>query len=321
MRISVIIPTCNRKEILGRTLNALNKQHYPQDEYEVIIVDDGSTDGTLTHVLQLAPKLHTKIILLQQKQQGPAAARNLAIKEANGEILLFLNDDTVAAPDLLQQHMKLHEKEPDLRNGVLGRVVWSPDIKITPFMYWLEHGGPQFKYDEIRQGEISWRYFWTCNLSLKRYFLIQNGVFDEDFPYAAWEDIELGYRLSKCGLKLLYNEAAVGYHYHNITLESAKEKMLLHGWSATIMDRKVPHEAKPSSLKYPYKQIIRTLDNILLCKPTMFLFWRLSRIAEDRVALGFLFNLVTLHYRIEGQRKAELAFKKRERGDNESRCS
>lgn len=307
MKVSVIIPTRNRIRVLERTLNALDMQSYPQDKYEVVIVDDGSTDDTSTQVLHSIARFRMRVTFLQQPLRGPAAARNLALRNADGEIVLFINDDIVPTSNLINEHAKSHKIEQNTGAAVLGRVTWSPEIEITPFMYWLEHGGPQFKYDQLKPGEISWRYFWTCNLSLKRHFLLQKGIFDEDFPFASWEDAELGYRLGKAGLRLFYNEAAVAYHYHPITLESAKEKMLIHGRSAVIMDRKVPCEAKPSSLKSPHKQIIRILDTVFLCKPSVFILWRLAKWAEHRINLKFLFNIVTLHYRIEGQRNAELA--------------
>jgi GT2 family glycosyltransferase len=309
MLISVVVPTRNRVEILEKALRALNAQDFPAEQFEVVVVDDGSSDGTSARILAQLSEYQMKATLLRQAERGPAAARNLAVRHARGELILFFNDDVIATSGLLEEHFAAHEREQNLSVGVLGRVHWSPEVSVTPFMHWLEHGGPQFKYNEIKPGETSWRNFWTCNLSLRRRFLFENGMFDEDFPFAAWEDIELGYRLSRRGLKLIYNPAALAYHHHPVTLESSRKKMLVHGWSAAIMDRKVSPEAKPSSLKSPQKQILRMMDTIFFCKPAMFVLWRMAKWAEDRVNLGFLFNAVTLHYRLEGQRKAELVSK------------
>jgi GT2 family glycosyltransferase len=297
-------------EILEKSLAALNLQDSSSEEFEVVVVDDGSSDGTSAHLLTRLPEYQMNVTLLRQAEKGPAAARNLALRHARGELILFFNDDVIAAPGLLRAHLSAHGPEKAPGTGVLGRVCWSPEVRVTPFMRWLEHGGPQFKYDEMEPGETNWRNFWTCNLSLRRDFLLSNGLFDEDFPFAAWEDIELGYRLSRSGLKLIYNPSALAYHHHRITLESSKEKMQVHGWSAAIMERKVPNEARPSSLRYPHKQVIRVMDTVFLSRPAMFVLWRMAKWAEKRANFGLLFNAVTLHYRLEGQRKAELTSKK-----------
>ena len=101
---------------------------------------------------------------------------------------------------------------------MLGYVTWSPEIKVTPFMRWLERGGPQFKYWTINNPQnVSWRHLYTANISFKRQFLLEDGFFDEDFPNAAYEDTELGYRLHQRGLRIVYNKRAVAYHYHAIS--------------------------------------------------------------------------------------------------------
>ena len=91
MKISVIIPTFNRKEILKIALLALNKQDFPLSDFEVIIIDDGSTDETNKLVEKMLPFLGYKTVLLKQSNRGPAKARNQGIKKAKGKLVLIIN--------------------------------------------------------------------------------------------------------------------------------------------------------------------------------------------------------------------------------------
>jgi len=301
IELSVVIPTYNKKKTLQMTLQALNCQDYDFDKFEVIIVDDGSTDGTIKEIKNLIPKLKFKTSILSQTNQGPASARNRGIKKARGKIVLIINNDTIATSDLVKRHFEFHQKHPDEKFGLLGYVTWHPDLRVTPFMYWLEHGGPYFSFSEIKGRKAGWERFWTCNISLKKKFLLENGLLNEEFPYAAWEDIELGYRLGKAGLQLLYDKHAVGYHYHPTTIDSIKNKMKANGESAMILKKKLPKNLLPPLAKFPRLAII--LDTIFFFKPSFFLLEKIALWAETRINLGLIFDLLLLHWRIEGLRE------------------
>ncbi len=240
VEVSIIIPTYNRKNILKKCLNALFAQVLSKEQYEIIIVDDGSTDGTNNMINEEIQKnSDIRIRYFKQENKGPASARNLGINNSIGDIILFIGDDIIATPKLLNQHIVFHYKYPQNNIAILGYVTWSPEIKITPFMFWLEHGGPQFSYYKfIHEEEVE--NFWTCNISLKRSFLIKNGYFDEDFPYAAHEDTELGYRLQKKGLQIIYNKNAIAYHYHSTNIEKYCYRQKLVGKSFIILHKKYP---------------------------------------------------------------------------------
>ena len=90
------------------------------------------------------------------------------------------------------------------------------------------------------KANADWRFFWTTNLSVKRNFLLENGLFDEDFPSAAHEDVELGYRLSRYGLQLSYEPHALGTHYHPRTIREACSSQWQHGAAFVLLERKVP---------------------------------------------------------------------------------
>jgi len=242
IQLSVIIPTYNRKEILRSCVYALFAQNISHNKYEILVIDDGSNDGTKKMIEDMIEKAPVSLRYFKQFKKGPAAAKNIGIKNSRGEIVLFINDDIIATPSLINEHLKFHDKNPDKKIAVLGYATWHPKLKITPFMYWLENGGPQFDYSGIDSGKTDWRRFYTCNISLKKDFLLTYGLFDEDFPYASYEDIELGYRLADRGLAILYNRNAIGYHYHKIdsVLKYCKYRRKIIGRSHWLFYQKHP---------------------------------------------------------------------------------
>lgn len=207
--ISVIIPTYNRKETLRQCLEALNTQSIESDRFEIIVVDDGSTDGTAETVSALGQESRPRLRYLYQPNSGANAARNRAIPEARGRFLLIINDDTIATPNLIAEHLRIHKAFPEDAVAVLGRMTISPEVPFSIF-HELHHDASFKAYEGIE--ELDWTAFFTCNVSVKKDFLQAYGRFDESLRWH--EDIELGQRLSKYGLRIRYNPAALAYHYH-----------------------------------------------------------------------------------------------------------
>jgi glycosyltransferase involved in cell wall biosynthesis len=291
LNITVIIPTYNRENILKECLTALFRQTYPSSGFEIIVIDDGSTDGTESVVKKIIANSPVKLRYLKQENRGPAAARNAGIKNAQGGIVLFIGDDIIATETLIEEHMKWHESYAENNAAILGFVTWSPDIKITPFMIWLENGGPQFCYHNLKHGcNVPWSNFWTCNISLKKEFLLEYGIFDEDFPYAAYEDIELGYRLYKKGLRLLFNKSAMAYHYHYTSLDDACKRMLKVSRSKYIFSRKTTQEVKFVS-KSPIGRF--------LSKVKFIIYYLAARFYEKRSIKEGIFLYIIDHYRFK----------------------
>lgn len=252
-RVSVVIPTFNRRECLAKAIRGYLVQSAIHEIKEILVVDDGSTDGTDGAVFALAAEAPFPLRRLYQSNRGQAAARNVGISQATGQIILFTDDDIIPTPCLLAEHLRLHDQHADIESGVVGYVEWSPELRPTPFMKWLGLDGPLFDYESMR-GKIEvdgFRFFYTCNLSLKAELLRQKGTFDEDFKGYGWEDIELGYRLSKGGMRLYFNPAALAYHYKHVTFAEAcrrAEKVAL-AWS--LFEQK---EAGQSLLAYHAQQ-------------------------------------------------------------------
>ena len=225
-RLSVVIPTYNRKEILRRTLRAYRSQSPQREIVEILVVDDGSTDGTDSTVAECSEgSVVIPIRYLRQEKKGLAAARNFGIREARGDLVLFGDDDIIPGPDLVAEHLAWHKKYPDPSVSVLGHVTWSPGAHPTPFMEWLGMDGVLFGFRRLApEKEADFRFFYFCNTSVKIEFLRKNGTFDEDFRAYGFEDIELGYRLQKKGARLLYNPKAVGHHYKRMSFADALDR-------------------------------------------------------------------------------------------------
>lgn len=277
--VSVIIPTSKRPLILKKTLKALCSQRCSKDKFEIIVIQD-------------------------RWQQGPAASRNKGIKKSRGKILLFLNDDTIPHENLIFEHLQSHQKNPQENFAVLGLVTWSPELKITPLMKWLERGGPQFSYYQIQTSRACWHQAWTSNLSYKKSFLLKFGIFDEDFLYPAWEDIELAYRLHQHNLKIFYNKNALAYHYHPTSLYSLKEKMKKHGAGAVVLGRKISEEKVLPPLAKPFMgKFLDFWDKIFFIPPLCCILEKICFFAEKRFNISFMYHLLLLHYRILGRRE------------------
>jgi glycosyltransferase involved in cell wall biosynthesis/GT2 family glycosyltransferase len=210
--ISVIIPTYNRSSILIKALEALNKQTLNSNEFEVIISDDGSTDDTEEIVNNYVSSYNIKY--LKQNNKGPGAARNLAIEHSQGELLLIINDDTILAHDNLEKHLEAHQKFTGEKISVLGTFEFMKEAQRKPFIFFTEQTSLIFAYNQMeKHHKYNYRFFWTCNISIKKQAIIDAGMFDEDFSEPMMEDTELGYKLQKIGYEVLFFPEAKAEHY------------------------------------------------------------------------------------------------------------
>lgn len=240
--LSIVIPTKDRAEALAQTLDALEAQQVEGAALEAIVIDNGSGDDSLARVEKRANSPSLPIRLLKKPEGGPATARNAGAAAASGEVLLFLGDDTEPADErLLRAHLDLHAARPEPTYGVLGRITWTPRKPVTPFMHWLENGGPQFHYCDIEGGPVdAASYFYSSHASLKRSLFEQVGGFDERFPTAAVEDTELGVRLAEAGLELDYHPELLVLHDHPTTPQQSLRRSVAVGRSAALYNRLRP---------------------------------------------------------------------------------
>jgi len=235
VKISVIVPTYNRSDILKLNLEALQKQTYPSRNFEVFVCDDGSTDNTREVVENF--KSSFRLTYLRQENSGPAAARNMGIRQAKGELLLILNDDAIIEPDVLELHEETHHQHADEKISVLGSFSVMPQWQGEPFGYLLQNSDMVFWFNKMKADQkYDFNHFWTCNLSIPRQAVLDAGLFDEDFRGPAAEDIELGYRLQKMGYNVLYKPHIRSWHHHRQSPESFGRMHEVRGkWAVLLM--------------------------------------------------------------------------------------
>lgn len=238
MFVSVIVPTYNRREDARRTLLSLAKQSYPAWQYEVVVADDGSTDGTGEMVESLELPYH--LAYAWQPNKGRCAARNLGLSRARGNLILFLDGDMTAAPQLIAEHARSHGEHG--RVLVRGAIRLAPELLTTPFMRYGLAALDDVSALLDEDGYLPFSQALTGNLSIKRRDLDGIGGFDErlDSGYA-WDDTDLGYRAQKAGLRLLYNPAALSYHHDRVTtLEQQCRRIWLASKTIPLLFAKHP---------------------------------------------------------------------------------
>lgn len=242
-----MIPTRDRRDTLMATLAVLDQQAIAPDLAEIVVVDNGS-DGAGAAVATAVTSGPARRVV-RSDAAGPAAARNRGVDAARAPVVLFLGDDMApAGVDLLARHMELHRHRPEVDYAVLGRATWRPDRPITPFMHWLEHGGPQFDFAQLAAGPVAAdTHLITAHVSIKREMLRRVGGFDERFTRAAAEDNEIGIRLADAGLTLDYHPELVVLHDHPTTLDASRDRMRGVGQSARLL-----HELHPDRVGRPH---------------------------------------------------------------------
>ena len=238
---SVVIPTHERPKTLAQVLDALGAQQDPP-EFEVVVIDDGSADQTPRFLAGYRAPYPFRF--LTQENAGPAAARNRGIVEARGSLILFLGDDTVPEPPLLSVHARAHRERGSDHVAVLGYTTWPEERRVTPFLHHINEYGLQFGYGLIEDPEsVPFNFFYTSNISLERRWMEEADLFDTTFPHAAWEDIEIAYRLTRRGLRIVYRPEAVARHHHDISFASFRRRQISSGESAAVFYQKHPELA------------------------------------------------------------------------------
>jgi glycosyltransferase involved in cell wall biosynthesis len=223
--LSVVIGTFNQKDKLKKVLQSLYRQTLSPDRYEVIVVDSASGDGTDRMVKEFS-SAPFPLKYLRIENRGKPYARNHGIDLAAGEIILLTDADMIADPNLLSEHLKAHQH---YENACFEGTTINPDKK------------PYIK-EKLRPFQhLKFSYFLSGNLSVRKQTLVSTGKFDNDFANYGWEDIELGYRLSKMGVPLYYLPLAVNYHDHEVSSEDMLKRKYDMGRSAAIFLKKHPN--------------------------------------------------------------------------------
>ncbi len=240
--ISVVIPCHNRAYDLIRTLEAYDNQ-VVDEPFELIAIDDASIDETYELLTSYQPNHYILRVERQKKNLGPAAARNRGILSSESPLILFTGDDIVPHPYLIRGHLAAHRYYKGNENAILGRIMWPADLPVNTLMVHIDGiGAQQFSYHYFKDGgQYDYRHLYTANVSLKKEFLLsQEKLFDSDFQYAAFEDVELSYRLGRNGLRIIYSSHLKGYHYHYHNIWTFSERMYRVGLMAYLLIKKHP---------------------------------------------------------------------------------
>jgi|SRR5215211_4516909 len=249
--LSVVIPTRDRWTTLAGTLAALRAQTV--QGFETVVVIDGAD--------QAVPAL-PGVRVVQQAHAGPGAARNRGVRETERPLVLFLGDDMVPGPELVASHLARHAEHPADEVAVIGRIVWHPAVPRDRLHRWLDWSGALFDYAQLEaqaDDDAGWPRFYSSNVSLKRELFVAAGGFDPAFVFD-YEDLDLGWRLDRHGLRLLYERAAVAAHLHPYDWPAVRRRyesraeaeqlmMAKHDWFQPWFKRQIDAaaRARPSS--------------------------------------------------------------------------
>ncbi|MBN1594061.1 MAG: glycosyltransferase [Candidatus Coatesbacteria bacterium] len=219
-------------------IDSLRRQSYPQESFELVIVDDGSTDGTLNW-LEKNSREDSWLSYYSQDHSGPAVARNLAAGKARGEILLFMGDDIIASDDLIRKHIRAFDKMGG-RTAVQGGVKLAPGVNRTRFVRYLdERSAAQFQLNHAKRGDsLHFSMLYTCNCSFPKRLLLDCGGFPTDVIY--YDDTFLGWKLAQKSIPIIYEPEAEVFHDHAQTLDEFLARQKQAGKDAAVLAAKHP---------------------------------------------------------------------------------
>ncbi|MHB8669959.1 MAG: glycosyltransferase family 2 protein [Acidimicrobiales bacterium] len=225
--LAVVVPTFNRAEMLDRCLSHLARQTIDSNRYEVVVADDASEDATAEVARRWAVSGDLDLTYRRCEKGYAGAARNRGVEASTAARILFLGDDVLAAPDLLQRHLEGAERHGP-SSVLVGRVELALDdagrqrgALLPPFMRYLESEGVHHAFPQLERmapGPCPGWYFYACNASLPRAAFDAVGGFDESIR-RAWEDGELGFRLDRAGYALRFLPEATATHVHPMTID------------------------------------------------------------------------------------------------------
>jgi cellulose synthase/poly-beta-1,6-N-acetylglucosamine synthase-like glycosyltransferase len=241
--LSVVIPTYNTKGVLEECLRGLSEQECGTDSCEVLVVNDGGREedpGSFHALVQGVPLRYVR-----QSHRGPAAARNLGIQLAKGEIVVFLDDDSVPLKGWLQATISAWMETPEC-DGIGGYVASDPSdsiycrVSADFFNWYLEQQGPG--------GQCI--FLVTCNAGYRKSTLEKIGGFDDRFVRACGEDRDLNLRIVRCGGRLRLDRRILVYHDRDLTLKSFIKKNYHYGMAASRIYSSYPEQKRISAGGY-----------------------------------------------------------------------
>jgi len=240
--VSVIVPTYNCRDFLARSLDGLKLQTYPSHLIEVIIADDGSSDGLISFIKNY--KSPWKLVIVSQEDKGfrIASIRNKAILKAQGDIIVNLDADMFPLPEFLSEHLKIfHVSDEvigigprrfvDMRHithpialSDLANIKKLPDV-LSSSNWFLPKDRRLSEFEHFQKHPMPFHLFHGCNVSYRKKDALDVGLYSEDFDgHWGWEDVEFAYRLWKNDMIFLYIPRAAAFHQES-QLNSHEQKV------------------------------------------------------------------------------------------------
>lgn len=227
---SVVIPAYQAEETIDRCLEALAHQTVPRDCYEIVVVDDGSSDGTAARA-----QAHGPVRLLTQERKGPAAARNAGVEHSQGQIVLFTDADCEPLPDWIE---RMGAAFGDGVVGAKGAYLTRQRELVARFVQ-IEY---EDKYNRMA-GEPSIDFVDTYAAAYRRDIFVADGGFETAFPVASVEDQEFSFRLARRGYRMVFVPEARVYHWgHAPDVWSYARKKFRIGYWKVMVHRRHPNK-------------------------------------------------------------------------------
>ncbi|KAA2215808.1 glycosyltransferase [Maribacter flavus] len=249
LKLSVIIPTYNRSKLLDFTLHSITLQNISRESFEVIVVDDGSSDNTKEIVYSYEEVINIKYFFKKDRGYCPGSSRNIGIMNSSSPICLFVDSGLLLSNKFLSSHLSYYNSENLHEISVLGLVygIYHKPMDEEVILKLIDCMNPTTSIQEIKRRNISpdvrenyfqnhkynisnlpapWVMFMSGNVSVSRSNLIKVGMFDENFD-GNWgcEDQELGYRLNRLGIRLEISKDAESLHYpHEIDVNENRKQ-------------------------------------------------------------------------------------------------
>jgi GT2 family glycosyltransferase len=243
-RASIVVPTYDRRDSVLRLLGALREQTAPTGDFEVIVVIDGSEDGTREAIAGFSAPFRTTVVW--QPNEGRAAACNEGIRRARGELLIILDDDMAPASDFVAAHLRAHARGE--RIGVLGAVPIHADRTSPPVVRYVAAKFNEHLERLAGGAEIRFRSFYSGNFSIRRTLLEEVGPYDESFRIYGNEDTELSLRLLDAGIELRYDADALAQQHYEKDFGGLARDNLAKGRTAVLAATKHPGAFGPFSI-------------------------------------------------------------------------
>jgi len=298
---SVVINTRNHPDELRLCLAALEAQTLAPERWEIVVVDDGSDDTATVGIVE-AYSGESQCRAIPREHIGRATTRNVGVSAARGNYVLFLGDDVLAGPDLLEQHLKAQKRYDPV--AVIGQTEWTPECGSDILRQWMDNRAVWDINDSLDAG---FEYFYTGNASIERRLLLDLGGFDEQFIVCGWEDIDLSYRLDKWGIRTIYYARAFATHNHpDMTLDDLCRREYEKAFSAFYFFEKWAGEAELESLRFWKGTVCDLKSPSLICaRFRAFCIRLMEAFLPSLSGLGGMYALMLNAHQVRGLKAGE----------------